>query len=148
MNHNQLLGVSHDASPDEIKKAFRVAAMEIHPDHSSAPEAAEAFARIKAARDELLERAEQATVALDSQAVQYATDAAVRATANAAFQQPVATPVSLQPTAEEIRHIQELDRLAMEYTKQSFLSRAKESDEARRHRRTLRTAKRRIEGRY
>ena len=148
MNHNQLLGVSHDASPDEIKKAFRMAAMEIHPDHSSAPEAAEAFARIKAARDELLERAEQASAAQDSRAVQNATNAAVKATANAAYQQSVGVPVSSQPTVEEIRHIQELDRLAMHYAKQPFLTRSKEPDEVRRHRRKLLRSRHRIEGKY
>lgn len=148
MNHNQLLGVNYDASSDEIKKAFRVAAMEIHPDHSSAPEAAEAFARIKAARDELLKRAEQASASRDSQSIQNATDAAVRATVNAAYQSPAASFVSSEPTPEEIQHIQELDRLVMQYRGQSLLARTKEPNEVRRHRRKLERTKRRIEGKY
>lgn len=148
MNHNQLLGISHNASPDEIKKAFRVAAMDIHPDHSSAPEAAEAFTRIKAARDELLKRAEQAARQQDSRSIQHATAAAVRATTNVAYQTSTGSAASSQPNAEEIRHIQELDRLVEQYAKQSFLKRTREPDEVRRHRRKLQRTKRRIEGKY
>ena len=60
MNYNQVLGVTSNASSGEIQAAFRKAAMEVHPDHSNSPEAAQAFARIKEARDELIKRAAEA----------------------------------------------------------------------------------------
>ena len=42
----EILGVQRDASPDEIKRAYRALAREHHPDVSSAPEAEERFKEI------------------------------------------------------------------------------------------------------
>lgn len=144
MNHNQILGVSANANAGEIQQAFRKAALEVHPDHSDSPEAAEAFARIKQARDELMKRAERKTTVED---VQSSTSAAVRATTNAAY---TATDDSLYDgcTPEEILHIQTLDRMAASKPKLSLFRRAKESAEVRRHRNKIDTTNKRIMGKY
>ena len=41
-----LMGVAEDASPDEIKKAYRRLARKYHPDVSSAPDAEEKFKQV------------------------------------------------------------------------------------------------------
>src|SRR5215831_7235153 len=53
-----LLGVSIDASADEIRSAFRTRLREIHPDHGGD---AEATRRLIAARDLMMERVGKAT---------------------------------------------------------------------------------------
>lgn len=52
----ELLGISRAATEDEIRKAFRRKAKQVHPDVSGAPDAAEQFTRLKAAHDLLIER--------------------------------------------------------------------------------------------
>ncbi len=152
MNHNKILGVSHDASSSDIQRAFRAAAMEIHPDHNNSAEAAEAFDRIKKARDALLEKAKEVTPQNDPATVQAATDAAIRATMQAAYSSPAASPPvfddSEDMTAEERAHIQELDRLATQFASLSRTQRRQESEEARRHRKRLETINQRISGIY
>lgn len=61
----KLLGVGRNASPHDIKKAFRHLAMCWHPDRNSAPEAHEMFARLSAAYDLLLEPFKQKTAYAD-----------------------------------------------------------------------------------
>lgn len=52
-DHYQTLGVSRDASPEEIKKAYRKKARTLHPDVNPSPEAAEEFKRVSHAHDVL-----------------------------------------------------------------------------------------------
>src|SRR3954471_10248013 len=48
-----LLGVSRDASPDEIKKAYRRLARELHPDVNPSAESQERFKEVTAAYEVL-----------------------------------------------------------------------------------------------
>lgn len=154
MNYRDVLGVSATASTSEIQAAFRKAALENHPDISASPEAAEAFMRIKEARDALMrEASEHSTHEYDAQAVQQATDAAVRASTNAAYAQPqaqVAVDDMFEGMSdEEIAYIQELDHLARRKPKRGlFTRRVTESAEVKRHRKKLRTMDNRIAGKY
>ncbi len=52
-DYYELLGVSRDASQDEIKQAYRKLAMEHHPDRSDDPEAEEKFKRVTEAYEVL-----------------------------------------------------------------------------------------------
>ena len=49
----EVLGVSRDASEDEIKRAYRKKAAEYHPDVSDDPDAEEKFKRVKKAKEVL-----------------------------------------------------------------------------------------------
>lgn len=148
MNHNQILGVSPAATASEIQSAFRKAAMEVHPDHSNSPEAAEAFARIKEARDKLMKRASTAEAARDDHSLKQAYANSVKATTNATYARPVDDSLFDGMTPEEVAHVQMLDELVRAAHKRSLLSRVKESTDLRRHRRKIETNNDRLMGKY
>lgn len=52
-DYYQILGVSQDASPEEIKKAYRKLALKWHPDRNKSPEAEEKFKEINEAYEVL-----------------------------------------------------------------------------------------------
>ena len=52
-DHYETLGVSRDASAEEIKRAYRKKARRLHPDVNPSPEAAEEFKRVSHANDVL-----------------------------------------------------------------------------------------------
>ena len=52
-NYYDILGVSHDATPEQIKKAYRQLAMKLHPDVASEPGAADRFKKVAEAYEVL-----------------------------------------------------------------------------------------------
>ncbi|RQH03180.1 DnaJ domain-containing protein [Natrarchaeobius oligotrophus] len=53
MNYYEILGVTEDASQDEIETAYRTKVKQTHPDQSDHPNAAQLFMRVKEAYDVL-----------------------------------------------------------------------------------------------
>lgn len=141
MNHHEILGVNQTASSTEIQQAFRKAALEHHPDHSDSPESAEAFIRIKEARDALLE---QAGPREDIASIRRSAASAFAATQAAAATH---TPASTQGP-EIIAKIQKLDDTVYQTAKFKFFKRMREPDEITKHRKKLHVNSRRVQGLY
>ena len=143
MGHRETLGLSQDASNREIKKAFREAAKEFHPDHNDSPEAADAFKRIKEAHDALIKDAD---VPRESTS---ATTSSARAAATTVKTAYAPHQSQQQMSDEGLERIQELDKVAQQTARRkSILTRAKESAELRRHRKKIKTNTDRITGKY
>ncbi len=143
MKHSEILGIGQNASKTEIKKAFREAAKELHPDRSDSPEAAEAFARIKEAHDALIKNAETSR---ESTTISSSSARAAAATAQATYthQQP-----HQQMTDEELENIQNLDeKIRHKQARGNLFKKVKESAELRRHRNKIKTNEKRIRGEY
>jgi hypothetical protein len=62
MNYHQILGVSANASADEIKKAYRQMSMRYHPDKNPSANAAAMFVQINQAYQELQKQAKKPPV--------------------------------------------------------------------------------------
>lgn len=58
-SHYEVLGVTKDANADQIKKAYRKAALKLHPDKNSAPSAEQAFKALSTAFDTLSDPAKR-----------------------------------------------------------------------------------------
>ena len=144
MERGNILGISDNSSVNEIQSAFRKAAMEVHPDLSSSPEAAEAFQRIKEARDKLITEARKTEAKRDDSYIQQATQTA-SAVAATSSDQPF-DDLFADMTAEEIAHIQMLDDLVFNTPRRRFFRR--ETEELSKHRKKLDTGKARISGKY
>lgn len=67
-DHYEALGVDRDASPEEIKKAYRRLARELHPDVNPSPEASERFKLVTHAYDVLSDPQERQQYDLGPQA--------------------------------------------------------------------------------
>ena len=52
-DYYEILGVSRDATPEQIKKAYRQLAMKLHPDVASEPDAADRFKKVAEAYEVL-----------------------------------------------------------------------------------------------
>lgn len=141
MKHHDTLGVGPTASSAEIQQAFRKAALEAHPDHSNSPEAAEAFARIKEARDTLLN---EAVPREDIQAIRQSAASAFQSVQTAAATARTPSP----PDPIVIAKTQALDDAAYHAPKLHFFKRVKESSEVIKHRKKIKRTNRRIEGKY
>ena len=68
VDHYEVLGVSRDASPEDIKKAYRKLARQLHPDVNDADDAEERFKMVSHAYDVLSDPEQRANYDMGGQA--------------------------------------------------------------------------------
>ena len=68
VDHYEVLGVSRDASPEDIKKAYRKLARQLHPDVNNADDAEEKFKLVSHAYDVLSDPEQRANYDMGGQA--------------------------------------------------------------------------------
>jgi molecular chaperone DnaJ len=66
MDYHKVLGVSADATPKEIKRAYRLLAIKLHPDHNKSPDAEQKFREIRKAYEALKSEKKAETPAKES----------------------------------------------------------------------------------
>ena len=54
INHYRTFGITRDAAPSQVKKAFKRLSLEFHPDKNPSPTAQEDFQRVKHTHDVLM----------------------------------------------------------------------------------------------
>jgi hypothetical protein len=104
--HYELLNVARDASPDQIKKAYRKLAQKLHPDRNPDPSASDEMGRINAAHDVLADPGRRAAydAQLATQARQAREEAASRKPAQAAQRGAAPTPPPVRPARPTSRN--------------------------------------------
>ncbi len=161
MRHHDILGVSLNASTKDIRRAYRQAAKETHPDTGSSD--TEEFKKLHEAYTALLEekRSKESQQISDNQppvdlddALQKAWTAATTAP-DPSPQQPAAQATDTPISDEEQEEI-ELDKKALSYTKTDILLHMlgklvgtnKQDTTALLHRKRLKNSIKRLNGRY
>lgn len=152
MEHNRILGVGKEATPEEIQLAFHELAFQFHPDYNDAFDL-EQFQRIREARDALLEKAKNRTPTrvLDTEKIAELHEAALAAAPDATAKVTVLTP-SHDPdqlSQEQLEHVQSLDEAVRKHTRMPNIVLwyvIREPEDVRRHHKKIDINNKRIQG--